>query len=73
MGATAEHTYNELVTDAPDRISAVVQALRTFVGTNQMMAYLVMMTARLAELHRVLKPAGSPYTSLRLATLAYFV
>ena len=28
---------------------------------NQMMAYLVMMTARLVELHRVLKPTGSLY------------
>ena len=28
---------------------------------NQMMAYLVMMTARLVELHRVLKPSGSLY------------
>ena len=26
-----------------------------------MMAYLVMMTARLVELHRVLKPSGSLY------------
>jgi site-specific DNA-methyltransferase (adenine-specific) len=60
-GPTAEHTYNELVTDAPERISAVTQALRTSIGTNQMMAYLVMMTARLAELHRVLKPTGSLY------------
>jgi site-specific DNA-methyltransferase (adenine-specific) len=31
------------------------------VGTNQMMAYLVMMTARLVQLHRVLKSTGSLY------------
>ncbi len=36
-------------------------ALREFVGTNQMMAYLTMMAARLVELHRVLKPTGSLY------------
>ena len=30
-------------------------------GRNQMSAYLVMMAARLAELHRVLKPTGSLY------------
>ena len=36
-------------------------ALREFVGSNQMMAYLVMMAARLVELHRVLKPTGSLY------------
>src|SRR5437667_7416062 len=57
----AEHTYHELVTQAPPRVSKMVGALRDFVGTNQMMAYLVMMAARLVELHRVLKPTGSPY------------
>jgi site-specific DNA-methyltransferase (adenine-specific) len=36
-------------------------ALREFVGSNQMMAYLVMMAARLVELQRVLKPTGSLY------------
>lgn len=60
-GADAEETYNELVTQAPDRVSKMVAALRDFVGTNQMMAYLVMMAARLVELHRVLKPTGSLY------------
>jgi site-specific DNA-methyltransferase (adenine-specific) len=39
----------------------MITALRGFVGTNQMMAYLVMMAARLVELHRVLKPTGSLY------------
>lgn len=60
-GQTAEKTYHELVTDAPERVSATIGALRTIVGTNQMMAYLVMMAARLVELHRVLKPTGSLY------------
>jgi site-specific DNA-methyltransferase (adenine-specific) len=60
-GAQAEQTYHELVTDSPARVSAAVTALRTIVGTNQMMAYLVMMAARLVELHRVLKPTGSLY------------
>ena len=57
----AEATYHQLVTGAPDRVSKMVAALREFVGTNQMMAYLVMMAARLVELHRVLKPTGSLY------------
>ena len=39
----------------------MINALRGFIGANQMMAYLVMMTARLIELHRVLKPTGSIY------------
>src|SRR5436305_6975583 len=55
----AEQTYNELITQSPDNISKLIAALRDFVGTNQMMAYLVMMAVRLVELHRVLKPSGS--------------
>jgi site-specific DNA-methyltransferase (adenine-specific) len=57
----AEQTYHELVTQAPDHISRMIAALRDFIGANQMMAYLVMMTARLIELHRVLKATGSLY------------
>jgi DNA modification methylase len=56
-----EETYHELVTQAPDRISKMIAALRDFIGTNQMMAYLVMMAIRLIELHRVLKPTASLY------------
>jgi site-specific DNA-methyltransferase (adenine-specific) len=60
-GADAEQTYHELVQNAPANVATMLGALREFVGTNQMMAYLVMMTARLIELHRVLKPTGSIY------------
>ncbi len=56
-----ERTYRELITQAPDRILKMIEALRNFIGTNQMMAYLVMMAARLVELHRVLKPTSSLY------------
>lgn len=57
----AEDTYHELVYHAPTHISDTIAALRKFIGENQMMAYLVMMAARLVELHRVLKPTGSLY------------
>jgi site-specific DNA-methyltransferase (adenine-specific) len=46
---------------AAPRVSTAVEALRALIGSNQMMAYLVMMAARLVELHRVLKPTGSLY------------
>jgi site-specific DNA-methyltransferase (adenine-specific) len=46
---------------APPRVADMLDALARFVGHNDMMAYLVMMTARLLELHRVLKPTGSLY------------
>lgn len=58
---TAEETYNSLIMDAPNHVSDMIGALRSFIGTNQMMAYLVMMAIRLLELHRVLKPTGSIY------------
>ena len=58
---TAEATFRDLVQDAPPNVSKMINALRDFIGTNQMLAYLVMMTARLVELHRVLKPTGSLY------------
>jgi site-specific DNA-methyltransferase (adenine-specific) len=57
----AEHTYAELLTEAQDHVAKMIDSLHDFIGTNQMMAYLVMMTARLVELHRVLKPTGSLY------------
>jgi site-specific DNA-methyltransferase (adenine-specific) len=59
--ATTQRTFEDLVTQSPEQVSRMIGALRDFVGQNQMMAYLVMMAARLAELHRVLKPTGSLY------------
>lgn len=59
--ASAEETYRDLVTQGSANISKVIGAMRESIGTNQMMAYLVMMAARLVELHRVLKPTGSLY------------
>jgi site-specific DNA-methyltransferase (adenine-specific) len=45
----------------PDRVTSLIIAMRSFIGSNDVMAYLVMMTIRLIELHRVLKPTGSIY------------
>ena len=45
----------------PLQVKEMVAALRQFVGSNAMTAYLVMMAPRLVELHRVLKPTGSIY------------
>ena len=60
-GETAEATYDDLIVHAPNEVSTAVEALMNLIQRNQMMAYLVMMTARLVELHRVLKPTGSLY------------
>lgn len=60
-GDVAEEAYQQLVLDAPERVSSTIDSLMKIIGRNQMMAYLVMMAARLVELHRVLKPTGKLY------------
>lgn len=60
-GKDAERIYHEMIQNAPANVAVMLGALREFIGDNQMLAYLVMMTARLIELHRVLKPTGSIY------------
>ncbi len=62
----AESTYHELVTQATPEISTMISALREVLGTNQVMAYLVMMTARLLELHRILKSLRRTYGARRI-------
>lgn len=60
-GQETEDTYRDPVQNAQSNVSTMISALRDFIGANQMMAYLVMMTARLIQLHRVLKSTGSLY------------
>lgn len=57
----AEREFGELVRQPNTDVSEMMQALRRFLGENDMMAYLTMMANRLLELHRVLKPTGSLY------------
>ena len=57
----AEREYDEIVHGANTDLAQMIQALRSFLGENDMMAYLTMMANRLLELHRVLKPTGSLY------------
>jgi site-specific DNA-methyltransferase (adenine-specific) len=58
---TAADTYHEVVTKGPLKVAKLIDALHDAIGSNDVMAYLVMMTARLIELHRVLRPTGSLY------------
>lgn len=57
----AQDTYQDIVINGPTKVSQLIGALHEALGHNDVMAYLVMMTARLIELHRVLKPTGSLY------------
>jgi len=58
---SAQNTYHDIVTTGPLKVGQLIGALHDAIGQNDVMAYLVMMTARLIELHRVLKPTGSLY------------
>jgi len=49
------------ITEQPGKVSDVMQAFYTFLGGNDMMAYITMMAPRLVELRRVLKSTGSLY------------
>ncbi len=51
--------YEDVVTDGPKKLADLLQAMRSFLGQNDMMVYLTMMAQRMVELHRVLKPTGS--------------
>ena len=60
-GWESETAFREVVQSGPEKLSRLLQAMREFLGRNDMMAYLVMMAQRMVELHRVLKPTGSIY------------
>ena len=57
----SEIAFREVVTSGPRKLGDLLQAMRAFLGQNDMMAYITMMAQRMAELHRVLKPTGSIY------------
>ena len=58
-----EAVYMELMqaSGTPNKVKDALEAFRRLLGDNDVLAYLVMMTARLIELRRVLKPTGSLY------------
>ncbi len=57
----AEEAYGEVLRSGNSAAAEMLRAMRSFLGENDMMAYLAMMAVRLLELHRVLKPTGSLY------------
>ncbi|MGQ0704179.1 MAG: DNA methyltransferase [Gemmatimonadales bacterium] len=56
----ASKSYDDTL-EAGGSVADVLRAFRTFLGANDMLAYLAMMAPRLVELRRVLKPTGSIY------------
>lgn len=58
---TAEEAFGDVMRSGNAAAATMLRAIRSFLGDNDMMAYLAMMAVRLIELHRVLKPTGSLY------------
>ena len=57
----AERAFGKVMDSGNTNAAEMVRSMRSFLGENDMMAYLTMMAVRLLELHRVLKPTGSLY------------
>jgi site-specific DNA-methyltransferase (adenine-specific) len=57
----AEAAFGDVLRSGNAAAAGMLRAIRSFLGENDMMAYLCMMAVRLIELHRVLKPTGSLY------------
>jgi DNA modification methylase len=60
-GEEAERAFADVLASPNTQAAELLRAMRSFLGENDMMAYLAMMAVRLIELHRVLKPTGSLY------------
>lgn len=60
-GNQARDEFREIMKEGRAEVAEMMEALRKFLGENDMMAYLTMMCNRLQEMHRVLKPTGSLY------------
>ena len=56
----SESSYNDIL-NVGGGVAAAIVGMRQALGTGDVLAYLVMMTVRIIELRRVLKPTGSLY------------
>lgn len=60
-GEQAEDEFDQILHQENTRVAEIMRSLRSFLGENDMMAYLVMMANRLLVMHTVLKETGSLY------------
>ena len=58
-GEESELAFDEVMKSGNLAAFELLRAMRSFLGDNDMMAYLAMMAIRLIELHRVLKPTAA--------------
>jgi site-specific DNA-methyltransferase (adenine-specific) len=54
-GPTASSALMDITQSGNHKLHVLMQAMKTAIGENAMMAYLAMMAVRLVELHRVMK------------------
>jgi len=57
----AEEAFDQVMKSGNANATEMLRAMRAFLKENDMMAYLAMMSIRLLELRRVLKPTGTLY------------
>lgn len=60
-GERAAETSEHLILNVGGKVGDTIEGLQRFLDETPMMAYLVMMTARIVEMHRILKETGSLY------------
>jgi adenine specific DNA methylase Mod len=60
-GSQAEAAFDQVIRFGNTNVADLLRAMRSFLGENDVMAYLAMMCVRLLELHRVLKQTGCLY------------
>jgi len=60
-GKEAELEFHDILRQGNSALALLMNSLRSFLGDNDVMAYLTMMASRLIELKRLLKPSGSLY------------
>lgn len=58
---SAARSFDEVMTSGNTDAAEMLRSIKSFLGINDMMAYLAMMAVRLIELRRVLKKTGSLY------------
>ena len=60
-GMESEDAFDQVMRSGNTNVADMLRSLRAFLGENDMMAYIAIMSIRLIELHRVLKNTGSIY------------
>ena len=60
-GPEAEGAVDQVMRSGNTNAADLLRAMRSFLGDNDLMAYLAMMAVRLIELHRTIKLSGSLY------------